>query len=135
MIHSIRTNQHESNQRKRERVVLKKLRLCTARITNNTNIYVPSKADAFMSRFVNPTHKHKKDCSLNILMTKNSWSYTFNKLGEEIWSVPHSLNFIQFLRLLNQPVKYTVLIIFSRILQKFDREHHVCVHRTCVKEK
>lgn len=74
--------------------LLKKLRLCTTGISNYAHIDVPSQVNALVSKFVNTTQKHEKDCSLDILVTKNSWSNTINQLVEKIRSVSHSLNFI-----------------------------------------
>lgn len=74
--------------------ILEELRLCTAWISNNTNIDVPSKVDAFMSNLVYTTCEHKQNCSLDILVAKDSWGNTINKLIEEIWGIPHSLYFI-----------------------------------------
>jgi len=64
--------------------------------------------DAFMSKFVDTAHTHKKDCPLYFSMTKNRWCNTVNKFMKEIRSVPHSFNFIQFLCLSNQTSKCRV---------------------------
>jgi hypothetical protein len=74
--------------------ILEELRLCTAGISNNTDVDVTSQVDAFMSKLVDTTQEHKQDCPLDILVTKHSWGNAINKLIEEIGSISHSLNII-----------------------------------------
>lgn len=77
-----------------ENNILEELRLRTAGISNYTNINVPSQVDAFMSKLMDTTQEHKQDCTLDVLVTKNSWTNAINNLIKEIRCVPHLLNFI-----------------------------------------
>lgn len=87
-----------------EGCILEELRLGTARIPNNANIDVPPEVNAFMSEFVDTTHEHKKDCSLDILVTKNSWGYAVDKLVEKIRGVPHLFD-LKYLFCLQKKIK------------------------------
>lgn len=79
--------------------ILEELRLCTTRIPNNANVNIPTQIDAFMGKLMDTAQKQDENCPLDVLVTKNCWSYAINKLIKEVGSVPHFLDFIKFFRL------------------------------------
>lgn len=81
--------------------ILKKLRFCTARISNYADIDIPPQIDALMGDFMDTTQKHEQDCPLDIMVTENCGSYAINNLVEEIRCIPHSAEFLYFLFLDN----------------------------------